>query len=83
MKGLLKGFWWLFRLSKSVKYSYSYGLNEVCDKEDRKKDSVPRMWNRKEAAIVGLENDSVPCTKRSTARQHMDRSSERYSKRGR
>jgi len=32
LKGLLKGFWWSFRLSKSVKYSWSYGLNEVCDK---------------------------------------------------
>jgi len=32
LKGLLKGFWWLFRLSKLVKYSWSYGLNEVCDK---------------------------------------------------
>ena len=31
MKGLLKGFWWPFRLSKLVKYSWSYGLNEVCD----------------------------------------------------
>jgi len=33
--------------------------------------------------MIGLENDSVPCTRRSTARQHMDRSSERYSKRER
>ena len=31
MKGLLKGFWWPFILSKSVKYSQSYGPNEVCD----------------------------------------------------
>jgi len=32
LKGLLKGFWWLFRSLKSVKYSWSYGPNEVCDK---------------------------------------------------
>jgi len=32
LKGLLKGFWWPFRLLKSVKYSQSYGLNEVCDR---------------------------------------------------
>jgi len=32
LKGLLKGFWWPFRLLKSVKYSQSYGLNEVYDK---------------------------------------------------
>jgi len=31
LKGLLKGFWWPFRLSKLVKYSQSYGPNEVCD----------------------------------------------------
>ena len=31
LKGLLKGFWWPFRSSKSVKYFWSYGLNEVCD----------------------------------------------------
>jgi len=31
LKGLLKGFQWLFRLSKSVKYSRSYGPNEVYD----------------------------------------------------
>jgi len=33
LKGLLKGFWWPFRLLKSVKYSWSYGLNEACDIE--------------------------------------------------
>jgi len=31
LKGLLKGFWWPFRLLKSVKYSWSYGPNKVCD----------------------------------------------------
>jgi len=31
LKGLLKGFWWPFRLSKLVKYPWSYGLNKVCD----------------------------------------------------
>ena len=31
MKGLLKGFWWPFRLLKPVKYSWSYGPNEVCN----------------------------------------------------
>jgi len=34
LKGLLKGFQWPFRLSKSVKYFQSYGLNEVCDSSD-------------------------------------------------
>jgi len=29
LKGLLQGFWYPFRLLKSVKYSWSYGLNEV------------------------------------------------------
>jgi len=37
LKGLLKGFWWPFRLLKSVKYSWSYGLNEVCDSPLSKK----------------------------------------------
>jgi len=32
LKGLLKGFWWPFRLLKLVKYSQSYGPNKVCDK---------------------------------------------------
>ena len=36
MKGLLESFQQPFRLSKSVKYSQSYGLNEVCDIIDRK-----------------------------------------------
>jgi len=31
LKGLLKGFWWPFRLLKLVKYSQSYGLNKVCN----------------------------------------------------
>jgi len=31
LKGLLKGFWWPFILLKLVKYSWSYGPNEVCD----------------------------------------------------
>jgi len=31
LKGLLKGFWWPFRSSKSVKYSQSYSPNEVCN----------------------------------------------------
>jgi len=32
LKGLLKGFWWPFRLLKLVKYSWSYGPNEVCNR---------------------------------------------------
>ena len=32
LKGLLKGFWWPFRLLKLVKYSQSYSPNEVCDR---------------------------------------------------
>ena len=31
LKGLLKGFWWPFRSSKLVKYSWSYGPIEVYD----------------------------------------------------
>ena len=31
LKGLLKGFWWPFRSLKLVKYSQSYGPNEVYD----------------------------------------------------
>jgi len=33
LKGLLKGFWWPFRSLKSVKYFWSYGPNEVCDRK--------------------------------------------------
>jgi len=41
LKGLFKGFWWPFRSLKLVKYSWSYGLNEVCDKYvDRKRAEV-------------------------------------------
>jgi len=40
LKGLLKGFWWPFRLLKLVKYSWSYGPNEVCDNTDRKRAKV-------------------------------------------
>jgi len=32
--------------------------------------------------MVGLESSSMPCTGRSTTKQHVDRSSERYNKRG-
>jgi len=32
--------------------------------------------------MVGLKSSSVPCTERSTAKQHMDRCSKRCSKRG-
>ena len=44
------------------------------------KDSVPRMWDKKEV-IVELESSSMPCTGKSTARWHIDRSSEKCSKR--
>jgi len=40
LKGLLKGFWWPFRSLKLVKYSWSYGPNEVCDNTDRKRAKV-------------------------------------------
>jgi len=40
LKGLLKGFWWPFRSSKSVKYSWSYGLNKVCDRLDIRVEKV-------------------------------------------
>ena len=42
---------------------------------------MPRMWNWKETAIVGLESSSAPSIGRSAAKQRMDRSSEKYSKR--
>ena len=32
LKGLLKCFWWPFRLLKSVKYSQSSGSNKVCNR---------------------------------------------------
>jgi len=34
LKALLKGFQWPFRSSKSVKYSWCYGPNKVCDRQD-------------------------------------------------
>ena len=52
MKGLLKGFWWLFRLLKSVKYFQSYGLNKVCDIDYRKiKEMVPRKFSKIEKSV--------------------------------
>ena len=47
LKGLLKGFWWPFRLLKSVKYFWSYGPNEVCDSvisTSPFSQSIPGLW---------------------------------------
>jgi len=44
---------------------------------------VSRIWDWKEIAMVGLESSSVPYTRRSTAKWHTDRSSEKHNKRER
>ena len=43
---------------------------------------MSRIWDWKETAIVGLESSSMPCTGRSTAKQYVNRSFKRHSKRG-
>ena len=43
---------------------------------------MSRIWDWKKTAIVGLESSSMPYTGRRTAKQHVDRSSKRHSKRG-
>jgi len=40
------------------------------------------MWDRKEAAMVGLKSSGVPRKGRSTAKWCVERNSERYSKKG-
>jgi len=48
LKGFLKSFWRSFRLSKSVKYSQSYGLNEVCNnKIELNKEKVRKIVPQK------------------------------------
>jgi len=63
LKGLLKGFWWPFRLLKLVKYSQSYGLNEVCDtaKDMLWKLSVNRftVLNEKDVNTSNSESEDV------------------------
>jgi len=48
----------------------------------QKKDFMPRMQDWEKAAVVGLESSSIPYTRRSIAKQHVNKSSERHSKRG-
>jgi len=43
---------------------------------------MPRMQDWEKAAVVGLESSSIPYTRRSIAKQHVNKSSERHSKRG-
>ena len=43
---------------------------------------MPRMWDGKEVAMVGLESSSAPRKGRSTAKWHVERNSKRYSKKG-
>ena len=45
-------------------------------------DSVPRMQDRKEETIVELGSGSAPHRGKSTAEQHVDRDSKKYSNRG-
>ena len=42
---------------------------------------MPRMWDGKEAAMVGLESSSVPWKGKSTAKQYKKRSSEKHRQR--
>ena len=55
LKGLLKGFWWPFRLLKSVKYSWSYGPNEVCDNDPSCKDLD---WDILELLLVWVDKEN-------------------------
>ena len=43
---------------------------------------MPRMWDRKEAAMVGLESSGTPWKGRSVAKWHEERSSEKHRERG-
>ena len=54
MKGLLKGFLWPFRLSESVKYSWSYGLNKVYDRPITVR-NIDRTHNSARAIIHQVE----------------------------
>jgi len=40
------------------------------------------MWDWKKTAMIGLESSGIYYTRRSTAKQYMDRSSKRHSKKG-
>jgi len=49
----------------------------------KKKNLIPRMWGRKKKKVVELGRSGIPYRGKSTARQHIDRNSERYSERER
>ena len=73
MKGLFKGFWWPFRSLKLVKYSWSYGLNEVCDKYvDRKRAEVDEY---KVGDLVMLSTKDL---KYQMARRRTEKLTERF-----
>ena len=55
-----------------------YGNKDV--KREWEKNSVPRMQDRKEATIVELKSSGTAYRGKSTARQHTNKGSKRYSK---
>jgi len=65
LKDLLKGFWWLFRLLKSVEFSWSYGLNEVYDKikeEDKWKAAFTTLIELFEPTVMFFGLTNSPAT---------------------
>jgi len=73
------------RNNKSGVYKvWKEGCN--CEKDIRtrkKKNLIPRMWGRKKKKVVELGRSGIPHRGKSTARQYIDRNSERYSERER
>jgi len=77
LKGLLKGFQWPFRLLKLVKYSWSYGLNEVCNTHNT--DFYPQIiicpWIEQRTALrwlgyIYFKNNTTPIC-RTIGSDHM------------
>ena len=48
----------------------------------KERDPIPRIQNRKEETVIGLESSSAPHREKSIAGQHTNRDSEKYSNKG-
>jgi len=62
LKGLFKGFQWLIKSLKSVKYFWSYDLNEVCNRKTEK-EKTNSSYNQGGEGMKGQENSEQATNK--------------------
>jgi len=62
LKGLFKGFQWLIKSLKSVKYFWSYDLNEVCNRKTEK-EKTNSSYNQGGGGMKGQENSEQATNK--------------------